>query len=205
MNPIDWSWPAMIHTRVIHTQSVHAHERDAANHAARRLIVAPVSGTRVAGPRRGSGRRRRRDAVVIGMRTSGVAMRPWRVQHALEHRGVRLGEAGLDHREERFGVRGGRRRACPPRPHSTIATNRPVHTCADAVMLPTAPMQTSGKSERVVAAQHAEAARRRRRALQRVGVERRHRLLDAGDVRDRRPARAARPRRDRGPVREGML
>ena len=39
-----------------------------------------------------------------GARTSGVAMSPWACEHALEHGGVRLGEAGPGHGEQRLVV-----------------------------------------------------------------------------------------------------
>ena len=127
-----------------------------------------------------------------------------RVEHALEDRGVGLGEAGLDTGSS-ASAWARPSSSLPARPHSIIATNRAVQRCAAAAIAPGAAHAHVGNSERVVAAEQAEPARRAGQDLERVGVERADRLLHARDVRDARPARAARRRPARGRCGTGML
>ena len=70
----------------------------------------------------------------------------------------------------------------PARPQSIMATNRSVHTCAVARDRAGATHEHGGEQERVVAAEHREVAGRVGEDLERVGVERAHRLLHAHDV-----------------------
>ena len=151
LKPIGWSWWPMIHMNVIHTHSVHAHSAIRVQ-AARRLMAARYR----AGPTLGSARGvLDRGEAALDRGARGVGQRhphvgsgdaALRVQHALEHRGIRLRERGL--RPPAAAPRRGARpsSSLPASPHSTIATNRAVHTCADAVMPPTPPMHTIGNA-----------------------------------------------------------
>ena len=68
-----------------------------------------------------------------------------RVQHALEHRRVRLDEQRLHHRQQRLGVARGRRRPCP---RARTRSSRRTARCRRAPTRrsrPAPPMSTSGK------------------------------------------------------------
>ena len=126
---------------------------------------------------------------------------PCGVEYALEHGGVRLGEAGPDHRQQRLGVGAAvvdlaGERALDHRDEPGGAQ------VAAAAIAPTPPMQPAGT--RTCRRRRApEAGRRTRQHFERVGVERADGLLYPGDVRDVRPPRAGRRRRGRAPCASG--
>ena len=120
------------------------------------------------------------DAAVIGSRRSGVGIRPLRVQHAFEHRRVRLCEPRGRHAGERLVVPAtlvdlpGERAL----DHGDEPLGADVRRRADRAR---ATEQHQREQEGILPTEDREVGRRAREQRHRVGVERR-RLLDPGDV-----------------------
>ena len=139
------------------------------------------------------GRRVRQRQAHVGRRDPAL-----RVQHALEHRGVRLGEAGAAPPGSSASAWARPSSSLPASPHSIIATNRAVHTCADAEIAPAPPMHMSGKRNGSSPPSTAKPRGRVGEQLERVGVECTRPPASRRRCSDARRARAARPRRGRG-------
>ncbi len=121
------------------------------------------------------------DAATSGQPDVGGRDAPLGVEHTLEHRRVRFGEAGLHDGEERLGVGTAVVDLArePAVGHGDEALGAHVRAGTDRAG---APHQHGGEEERVVAAEHGEVARRAGEDLERVGVERADGLLHPGDV-----------------------